>query len=215
MDDPAGLVPETDQPADRPGPADVQVGGQPTAGFGHGLPGPPGGRGAKTRPLHGQRDLRAAPCARSGCLRRSVLHHACGSGHGRAAAADRHATGGDGHPSALRHRPGDIWHYTPQRHKNEYRDQEILAPFLLRDAKKYCFSPRESEVKRLRIRHARRITPAKYGNRPGTHRVQRPQTRPSQAYTVGAYGHAIRHALAAANKASRQTHDSEGLKIPF
>jgi len=123
-------------------------------------------------------------------------------------------------------RSQDVWHYTPQRHKNEYRDQErivaigprgqeILAPFLLRDAKKYCFSPRESEVKRLRIRHARRITPAKYGNRPGTHRVQHPQTKPSQAYTVGAYGHAIRHALAVANKAIQANARKQGIKNPI
>ena len=54
-------------------------------------------------------------------------------------------------------RSADVWSYHPHRHKSEHRNrsrlifvgpraQQILAPFLLRPAESYCFSPAESVV---------------------------------------------------------------------
>lgn len=53
-------------------------------------------------------------------------------------------------------RSDKVWHYTPTRHKTQYRGderivsigprgQDLLRPFLLRGAESYCFSPAESE----------------------------------------------------------------------
>ena len=54
-------------------------------------------------------------------------------------------------------RSGDVWLYCPEHHKTEHhrktrvvcigpRAQEILLPYLLRDAEAYCFSPSEGVV---------------------------------------------------------------------
>jgi integrase len=70
-------------------------------------------------------------------------------------------------------RPCDVdrsnasWVYRPQRHKTDYagharevcfgpQAQAILAPWLLRDAQTYCFSPAEAEAERNAVRRAGR-----------------------------------------------------------
>lgn len=80
-------------------------------------------------------------------------------------------------------RPCDIdrtvnpWKYEPERHKTEHhgkervifigpKAQEVLSPYLLRGSDAYCFSPAESEEKRLAAVHAKRKTPLSCGNRP-------------------------------------------------
>jgi hypothetical protein len=71
-----------------------------------------------------------------------------------------------------------IWVYRPEEHKTEHRGrlreiaigpqaQMILRPYLDRPSVQFCFSPEESEAKRLTARHARRKTPLDRGNLPG------------------------------------------------
>jgi integrase len=66
-------------------------------------------------------------------------------------------------------RSGDVWLYRPEEHKMEHEDrdrailigpraQAILLPYLLRDARAYCFSPTESEAQRKAAMRARRKT---------------------------------------------------------
>jgi hypothetical protein len=66
-------------------------------------------------------------------------------------------------------RSGDVWVYVPSEHKMEHEDRErviligpraqaILLPYLLRDARAYCFSPAESEAQRKAAMRARRKT---------------------------------------------------------
>ena len=75
----------------------------------------------------------------------------------------------------------EAWVYRPGSHKTQHhektrviyfgpRAQEILAPYLLRPSTKCCFSPKESEKKRLRELHVKRRTPLSCGNKPGTNR---------------------------------------------
>ena len=65
---------------------------------------------------------------------------------------------------------GEVWIYTPSSHKTEHhgkqrhiaigpRAQEVLTPYLLRDAANCCFSPAESEEKRNTLRRKNRKTP--------------------------------------------------------
>lgn len=76
-------------------------------------------------------------------------------------------------------RSGEVWRYVPQEHKTEHhgrqrvifigaKGQAILRPYLLRDAEDYCFSPKDSERKRLAARHAKRKTPLSCGSVPGS-----------------------------------------------
>lgn len=111
---------------------------------------------------------------------------------------------------------GKIWQYRPSEHKTKYRGhervitigprgQEILKPFLKPNVTDYCFSPEESEQERLEERHKLRVTPLKYGNRPGTNRKG---TRAlNNHYDTMSYRRAVRHAIGAANKA--------GVDVPY
>lgn len=78
-------------------------------------------------------------------------------------------------------RTGEVWKYVPAEHKTEHhgkrrvifigpKGQAILRPYLLRDAEAYCFSPSESERRRLEKRHENRVTPMSCGNVPGKRR---------------------------------------------
>ena len=110
---------------------------------------------------------------------------------------------------------GKIWLYRPSEHKTRYRDherlivigprgQKILKPFLKRKLDDYCFSPEEAEQQRLEKRHKSRITPLKYGNRPGTNRKG---TRVlNNCYDTKSYRGAVRHSIKAANR--------EGVDVP-
>lgn len=71
------------------------------------------------------------------------------------------------------------------------RAQEILAPDLLRDDNEACFSPVDSERKRLEERHATGKTPLGYGNRPGTNRKRHPNRKPRESYDSGSYRRAV------------------------
>jgi site-specific recombinase XerD len=101
-------------------------------------------------------------------------------------------------------RTGEVWVYCPARHKTEHhgrdrqifigpKGQEILRPFLLRDADAYCFSPREAEAKRNADRREQRETPMKPSQakrRPKKNRKRPPGDR----YTTNSYRRAIHRA---------------------
>ena len=102
-------------------------------------------------------------------------------------------------------RSADVWIYRPASHKMEHHDreriifigpkaQEILRPYLLRAGAENCFSPAQSERKRLANNHRRRVTPLSCGNRPGTHRAKKPRRSPGGQYGKDAYNRAIARA---------------------
>lgn len=106
-------------------------------------------------------------------------------------------------------RAADVWEYRPQRHKSQWRGkprvvmfgpqaQAVLAPFLLRPAEAYCFSPAEAVDEMHQQRAERRETPAGLGNEPGTNRRRRPKRKPHDHYVAGSYGRAVARACAAA-----------------
>lgn len=93
-------------------------------------------------------------------------------------------------------RSGEVWEYRPRRYKTQHHGkkqkrvifigptaQAILAPYLLREADAYCFSPIDAEKSRLAERHAKRKTPAGYGNRIGTNRKSKPKRTAGDCYT--------------------------------
>lgn len=114
-------------------------------------------------------------------------------------------------------RPGDVdrsdevWVYRPVSHKTEHFDrprmiflgpkaQEVLRPYLLRPDDQHCFSPAESEKRRLAENHAGRKTPMSCGNRPGTNRKPRPKRKPRDRYDKNGYANAVRRAIKKANE---------------
>jgi integrase len=113
-------------------------------------------------------------------------------------------------------RSGERWCYQPEQHKTAYRGrqrtifigpkgQNVLRPFLLRDAQAYCFVPAEVAAKQLEIRHAKRKTPLSCGNVPGSNRIRRkPKRRPGQRYDAHSYRRAIHRACDAADKVARK-----------
>lgn len=109
-------------------------------------------------------------------------------------------------------RSDEVWCYTPSSHKTEHhnrrrtvfigpRAQDVLRPYLLRDATSYCFCPADSEKKRLAALHEQRKTPLSCGNRPGRNRKRKPKKQPGELYTNDTYNRAVRRAVDAANKA--------------
>jgi integrase len=106
---------------------------------------------------------------------------------------------------------GDVWIYRPESHKAEHHGREriicigpkgqaVLCPYLLRPEDCYCFSPIDSERKRLADRHDRRRTPSSCGNRPGSNRKRRPKRKPRQRYDTNSYRRAIHRAVDLANR---------------
>ena len=102
-------------------------------------------------------------------------------------------------------RTNDTWKYTPDEHKTEHHEkertifigpkaQDILRPYLLRGAKSFCFSPKESERLMREARAAKRRTPGGQGNRPGTNIRNNPKRKPGDCYTTGSYRRAIQRA---------------------
>jgi integrase len=102
-------------------------------------------------------------------------------------------------------RSSDVWRYTPAEHKTEHHGkrrvifigpqaQAVLLPYLLRDAEAYCFSPADSERKRLAERHAKRTTPLNCGTVPSA----RKRRRIGKRYIIDQYRRAIARACVAA-----------------
>ncbi|MBS3735538.1 MAG: site-specific integrase, partial [Phycisphaerae bacterium] len=99
-------------------------------------------------------------------------------------------------------RDGKVWLYQPSDHKTAYRGHErsiyigpraqrVLAPFLLRDPRSYCFSPAEADDQRRRILSENRTTPLSCGNTPGSNVADAPRWTAGQRYTTGSYRRAI------------------------
>jgi integrase len=118
---------------------------------------------------------------------------------------------------------GDIWIYRPESHKTEHhgRDrticigpkaQDLLRPYLLRPADSFCFSPTDSERKRLSARHEARKTPLRYGNRPGTNRKRKPKRTAGDHYTTNTYRRAIHRAVELANRKRMEEAEKNGEK---
>ena len=95
---------------------------------------------------------------------------------------------------------GEVWVYTPQRHKTEHHDKkrevligprakEILQPWLRSDFDAYLFSPAEAMNERRaerRLRRKTRVQPSQ-GNRTKRHLKKTPGAH----YTVASYRRAI------------------------
>lgn len=124
-------------------------------------------------------------------------------------------------------RPADIdrseavWCYTPTEHKMGHLDksrvvylgpqaQAILAPYLLRAADSFCFSPAESEKRRLEERHAERVVPMSCGNKPGSNKLRHPKKQPGDHYTRDSYRRAIHNAVNAINRERRKAAEEAG-----
>jgi integrase len=104
---------------------------------------------------------------------------------------------------------GEVWAYTPHRHKNQHRGQgrviylgpqaqEVVKPFLKTDLGDYLFSPRDY-VKEL---HANRATGRKTKRTPSElrrKRKDRPKRQAGRRYNRRSYGVAIRRACRKAN----------------
>jgi integrase len=100
-------------------------------------------------------------------------------------------------------RSTDPWLYVPESHKTEHHGrgrmiylgpecQKILAPYLLRSAEQYCFSPEESEEQRRRRRRLERkskVPPSQIDRR-----VAQRQRPPLDHYTNASYRRAIHRA---------------------
>jgi hypothetical protein len=101
-------------------------------------------------------------------------------------------------------RSGDVWKYEPTKHKTEHLDkdrvifigpraQQILRPYLLRPADKFCFSPSESEKARNKERRANRkspLTPSQEARKPKKDR----EAAPKNCYTTASFRRAIHRA---------------------
>ena len=100
---------------------------------------------------------------------------------------------------------GDVWIYTPTKHKTSYRGhklqiplgpraQEIIRPFLSTVADAYLFRPIDAETWRNEQRRAGRktpLTPSQRARRP----KRRGRRRPGEKYDTRSYGRAIRYAF--------------------
>lgn len=107
-------------------------------------------------------------------------------------------------------RTEDVWIYTPSSHKTRHHGktrtvfigpqaQGLLLRYLARPSDTHCFSPADSEAKRLAERHTRRKTPLSCGNRPGSSQVKAsPIRQVGTHYTKDSYGRAVARACTAA-----------------
>lgn len=104
-----------------------------------------------------------------------------------------------------------VWLYHPSHFKTDWQvnaerviaigpeGQQILKSFLNRPAESYCFSPRESEVWRSKVRRENRassLTPSQAARRPKSDGKRRPRER----YDTCSYRRAIERGVHAANK---------------
>lgn len=118
-------------------------------------------------------------------------------------------------------RSGEVWLYRPESHKTEHHGRErivyigpkaqnILRPYLLRDAEAFCFCPKDSTRKQLEKRHEDRITPEKYGNLPGTNRKAVPKLKPGDCYAKDAYPRAVARGIQKANEHRKKEAEKAG-----
>ncbi len=118
---------------------------------------------------------------------------------------------------------GEVWEYRPTDHKTAYRGrarvvyigpkaQQVLQPYLVRDAQVNCFSPAESEEQRhkeQRIRRRTRVQPSQQNRRKA-----KPKRTPRSAYNKDSYQRAIARAVTRANKLRRDEATDMGIDNP-
>jgi integrase len=106
-------------------------------------------------------------------------------------------------------RSGEMWQDVPESHKTEHYDrqrsiyigpkaQQILLPYLLRNAESYCFSPAESRRKqyaRMRELRKSKVQPSQLNRC-----KRRPRRTPGEHYSKDSYNWAIRRAVKRANR---------------
>lgn len=112
-------------------------------------------------------------------------------------------------PSMVDRADKNVWAVRLDHHKTAHhgRDrtifvgpkaQKILAPYLLRAADSFCFSPAEAQEQRFQARADTRVTPENQGNRKGYSKKTRARTKykrmPGEHYTTQSYGKAIKYA---------------------
>lgn len=106
-------------------------------------------------------------------------------------------------------RSGDVWLYKVPKHKTEHfgrervvcigpKGQDVLRLYLLRAADAYCFSPTESEEKRLTEMRARRKTKVQPSQQ--NRRKRRPKHKPGDHYVKDAYRQAVVRGVDKANR---------------
>ena len=119
------------------------------------------------------------------------------------------------------HRSGEVWTYRPGSHKTEHHDreriiyvgpkaQQVLLPYLLRDAQASCFSPAESEAKRHEEQRARRRTRVQPSQQ--HRRKARPTTAPRTCYTKDSYNRAITRGVDKANARRKEEAADMGIE---
>ncbi|MEJ7591122.1 MAG: site-specific integrase [Planctomycetaceae bacterium] len=101
-------------------------------------------------------------------------------------------------------RSGDVWEYTPERHKNQHhgrdrrvfigrKGQEIIRQFLKADQSARLFSPRDAELERNEDRRAERVspmTPSQAARKP----KEKPRKGAGIMYSKDSYNRAITRA---------------------
>jgi integrase len=118
-------------------------------------------------------------------------------------------------------RSDEVWTYRPESHKTEHhgreriiyvgpKAQQVLLPYLLRDAQANCFSPAESEAKRHEEQRACRRTRVQPSQR--NRRKARPVRVPRTAYTKDSYNRAISRGIEKANKQRREEAGDMGIE---
>ncbi|MBX3396458.1 MAG: site-specific integrase [Phycisphaerae bacterium] len=120
---------------------------------------------------------------------------------------------------------GKVWVYRPPLHKTEHRGiirevfigptgQEILRPWLRSNLSEYIFRPDEDEAVRRAELSAKRRTPLKYGNRPGSNRREQPKRKPGDHYDVHSYRRSVHSACDKADVETKRRLAAAGKEIP-
>jgi len=97
-------------------------------------------------------------------------------------------------------RSADVWLYRPSAHKTQHlgreriifvgpQAQSVLRPYLLRNSAANCFSPQESERKRLAKMRAARKTPVQPSQQ--DRRKRKPKLQPTECYNKTTYRRAV------------------------
>lgn len=119
---------------------------------------------------------------------------------------------------------GEIWVFEPYKHKNKYRGhrrlvplgpkaQELLKPFMNREAEQYLFSPAEAEAWRNEQRRKARkspMTPSQAKRKPKLN----PKRKKRERYDTASYRRAITYAIEKLNKHQNALPKEERELIP-
>jgi len=123
-------------------------------------------------------------------------------------------------------RDDTIWHYKPKKHKTQYKGkeriisigpkgQEILLPYLLREADSFCFSPAESERQRRAKLSENRKTPMSCGNKIGSNLKDAPEKVAGDRYDTTSLRKAAKYAMTACRKVIRDNGGDAKKEMPY